>query len=195
MMNKVFGSMIVLSVICGIASGRSAQVGQAAFSGANSAIDLLLSIIGVMCLWCGMMKIVEQSGLSKKISKLLSPVTAFLFPDIPKNSSAMEAITMNITAGMLGLSNATTPLGIHAMREIEAYRPSKGIANRSMIMLVVLNTASLQLVPSTVLALRLAHNSADPFEIMLPTLCASSVAVLCGVTATCLFERLTGAKR
>lgn len=192
MMNKVFGGMILIAVICGLVSGRSAQVGEAAFAGANAAVGLIINIAGVMCLWCGMMKILEKSGLSGKLSRLMSPITGFLFPDIPKNSSAMEAVTMNLTANLLGLANAATPLGIHAMEELEKQNRRKGVASRAMVMLVVLNTASLQLVPSTVLALRMANGSTDPFEIMLPTLCASFVAICCGVIAAKILYSLAG---
>lgn len=195
MMNKVFGGMILISIVCGVVSGHSIQVGEAAFSGANSAIELILSIAGVMCLWCGLMKILERSGLSKKLSRVLAPITGFLFPDIPKNSAAMEAITMNLTANLLGLSNAATPLGIHAMEELERRNFKGGVASRSMTMLVVLNTASLQIVPSTVLAMRMAKHSADPFEIMLPTLFASLTAVTCGILVTKLLFHLTGGRK
>jgi spore maturation protein A len=195
MMNKVFGGMIIIAIIFGLVSGRSAQVGEAAFTGANSAIELILNIIGVMSLWCGIMKILEKSGLSGKLSRFMAPITGFLFPDIPKNSTAMEAITMNLTANFLGLSNAATPLGIHAMEELERQNSKKGVASRSMSMLVVLNTASLQIVPSTVLALRMADHSTDPFEIMLPTLCASFVAILCGVMAAKFLHHLAGEKK
>lgn len=194
MMNKIFSGIIILSVLCGIFSGRGAQTGQAAFTGAGDAITLAISLAGPMCLWCGMMKVMEESELSKKLSKVLSPVIGFLFPEVPKNSPAFRAITLNITAEMIGLSNAATPLGITAMQELAKLSPNKHTANLSMSTLVVLNTASIQLIPTTILALRVSNGSKSPFDIVVPILCASFCAAAFGVVCVKICGRLHNAK-
>lgn len=181
MMNKIFAGMIVIAVICGVVSGRAGEVGAAAFAGAASGVDLILGLLGSMCLWCGVMKILEASGLSQKLAKLLSPITTFLFPDVPKKSAAMDAISMNITAELMGLSNAATPLGLKAMEELSKLSHNGETATRSMSMLVVINTTALQLIPSTIIAMRMSFHSQNPFEIILPMLCASLCSSLVGV--------------
>jgi spore maturation protein A len=184
MMNKVFAFMIIIGSVIGIVTGHGADVSQAAFDGAKSAIDLCLSIGGAICLWSGLMKLIEKSGMLTKISTVFSPVTKILFPDIQQNSGAMNSIIMNIAANFLGLANAATPLGLKAMTQLAELNNNNKTASRSMIMLVVINSASFQLLPSSLIALRLAAGSKNPFEVIVPVWLASFCCVMTGIIMT-----------
>ena len=155
MMSWLFTGMLVLSFLFGILNGRMEQVSISAVNDCSNAVTLVIQLTGVMCLWSGLMRIAEASDLTGKLSRLFCPVMTLLFRHLPVDSKAAKAIVMNLTANLLGLGNAATPLGISAMKELEKISPRKGIASNEMAMLVVLNTASLQLIPTTTAALRL----------------------------------------
>ena len=183
MMNYIWAGMMLISIIFAAVTGRINEVTSAAFTGASDAVTLVISLTGVMCLWTGLMKIAQESGLTRIIRRVLSPLTRFLFPNIPTNSSAMEAISMNMTANLLGMANAATPLGLAAMRELKKDCPHTGIASHDMCMFAVINTASLQLIPATIIAMRQSAGSANPSWVILPvwlcSICALTVAVVC----------------
>ena len=156
------------SIICGIATGRLPEVSAAVLDGAGSAVTLAISLCGVMCLWSGLMKVAEECGAVRLMSSFLSPVLSRLFRGLKKGGRAMQLIAMNLSANILGLGNATTPLGIQAMEAIQQEEsPGDGTASDNMIMLTVLNTASLQLIPATAAALRTACGAERPMEICL----------------------------
>ncbi len=159
-----------------------------ALTGASDAVTLLLKIGGMIMLWNGLMKIAEASGLVKIFSKFLRPLINFLFPDLKKEEKARELIAMNMSANMLGLGNAATPLGLRAMKELKRIG-GKDKASRSMTMLVVINTASIQLIPVTVAAIRQSFGSADPFDIMPAVWISSVLALAVGVAALKMFEK------
>lgn len=184
MMNKVFAFMIIIGAVIGIVSGHGAAVSQAAFDGAKSAVDLTLSIGGAICLWSGMMKLIEKSGMLYKLCKVVAPVTKVLFPDVAPESNAMNSIIMNITANILGLANAATPIGIKAMTQLSQLNNNSETASRSMVMLVVINSASFQILPSSLIALRLSAGSSNPFEIIVPVWLASFCCVMTGIILT-----------
>ena len=157
----------VISLVYGALSGNIAEVSSAALDKAGEAVTLALSLCGIMCLWCGLMRVAEASGAVAAVSRLMSPVISFLFRGLEKGGRAARLISMNITANILGLGNATTPLGIQAMQAIaEEEHTEDGEASDSMIMLTVLNTASLQIIPTTAAALRAAQGAAQPMEIL-----------------------------
>lgn len=166
MMNIFVGALPLLAVIYGIINGRTAEMSAAVLEGAGSAVELILSLCGVMCLWCGVMKVAEKSGIVAKVAGLLSPVVGVLFRGIKKGGRASQLIAMNITANLLGLGNASTPLGLSAMQALKEEEQSSDTATDNMVMLTVLNTASLQLIPTTAAALRAAHGAARPMEIL-----------------------------
>lgn len=166
MMNVFVGALPLLAVIYGIINGRTAEMSAAVLEGAGSAVELILSLCGVMCLWCGVMKVAEKSGIVAKVAGLLSPVVGVLFRGIKKGGRASQLIAMNITANLLGLGNASTPLGLSAMQALKEEEQSTDTATDNMVMLTVLNTASLQLIPTTAAALRAAHGAARPMEIL-----------------------------
>ena len=192
MMSWLFTGMLVLSLLFGILNGRMEQVSISAVNECSNAVTLAIQLSGVMCLWSGLMRIAEVSDLTGKLSRLFRPVMKLLFWHLPADSKAAKAIIMNLTANLLGLGNAATPLGIAAMKELEKISPRKGIASNEMALLVVLNTASLQLIPTTTAALRLAAGSAAPMEILPAVWLASSMSILSGILAAKFFSRLFG---
>lgn len=181
MLNYIWGGMMIAAVIFGIANGRITEVTDAVMTGAEDAVAMTISLVGIMCFWTGIMKIAENTGVTDMIARLLRPLIKILFPKL-KDSGAVNAIVMNMTANMLGMSNAATPLGLKAMERLKRYSDGKN-ATDEMCMFIVINTASIQIIPSTVIAMRQAAGSANPVEIILPVWICSICAVAVGVTA------------
>lgn len=184
-MNYIWCAMIIISIIVSIFNGTVSETIDAAFEGAKSAVFTVLSFAGVMCFWTGIMKIAEKSGLSQKIEKLLRPIINFLFPN--SGDEAKKYIAMNMSANLLGMGNAATPMGIKAMSCLDRENANPLYASDNMCMLVVLNTTSIQLIPTTIIALRVAASSADPFSIILPIWISSLTAVLSAVSLAKLY--------
>ncbi len=157
---------------------------------AKTAVELAIGLIGIMALWLGLMKIAEQSGLVAKLARLLKPVTTRLFPDVPPDHPAMGAMIMNISANMLGLANAATPLGLKAMEELNTLNKKLGTATDAMCTFLVINTSNVQLIPATVIAIRASAGSSNPAEILGSTLVATFVALVVGITTAKLLARL-----
>jgi len=189
LLNYIWAGLILLSFIASVFTGRTGQTAAAVFDGAKGAVQMCITLLGIMSLWTGLMKIGEKSGMTEKFAKLLSPVTRIIFPKLKTGSAAMNAIVMNMVANMFGLSNAATPLGLAAMRELEKINPRPGIASDEMCMFTVINTASIQIIPSTVIALRLANNSANPTGILLPVWIASLCSLTVGVVSANIMQR------
>ncbi len=182
MMKWMFSGIIFIAVIFGILNGRIGDVSVAAIDSSSKAVELIIKLLGNMCLWMGIMKVAEESGLTNKISRLLSPITMLLFKGLKKDSKALNIISMNITANILGLGNAATPLGIEAMKQIQKEdNINQGEASRNMIMLVVINTASIQLLPTTIAMLRLGYGSKNPLDIYPAIIVSSIIALLSGI--------------
>jgi len=192
MLNYIWGGMIIISLLCAIITGRVESLSGAIFSGANSAIKLVFSILGTMALWTGLMKIAEKSGLTSLIAKVLSPITSKLFPEYSKNSKEINAICMNLTANLLGLGNAATPFGISAMKELNKSNLHKDTATNSMIIFVILNTASIQLVPTIIASMRLNHGAKNPFDILPVIWIASFVSLAIGILLAKILEKRGG---
>ena len=184
----IWTGMAVLSILCGLATGRGELVAAAAVEGAQAAVELCVSIAGMMCLWTGVMEIMRRSGLAEGLSRLLRPVLSALFPQVSKDRGVMDSISANVSANLLGLGNAATPLGIEAVRRME--RKSPGTASDAMCMLVVCNTASIQLIPTTVASVRAAAGSSAPFDILPAVWLASALSVGVGIAACKLFARI-----
>ena len=187
-MTILWTGMVVLSILCGLATGQSAQVAAAAVEGTQAAVELCVSIAGMLCLWTGVMEIMRRSGLAEGLSRLLRPVLSALFPQVSKDRGVMDSISANVSANLLGLGNAATPLGIEAVRRME--RKSPGTASDAMCMLVVCNTASIQLIPTTVASVRAAAGSSSPFDILPAVWLASALSVGVGISACKLFARI-----
>lgn len=178
-MTVIWTGMVVVSILCGLLTGQGAAVAAAAVEGASAAIELSLSIAGMMCLWTGIMEVMRQSGLAEKLSRLLRPILGRLYPQVAEDHEIMDSISANVSANLLGLGNAATPLGLEAARGMA--RKSPGIASDSLCMLVVCNTASLQLIPTTVASVRVSAGCATPFDILPAVWLASAVSITAGV--------------
>ena len=188
-MNFVFVLLFVAAAIAGAVKGDVKAVGQGAFDGAAQGVTLAIGLVGVMALWLGLLKIAEKAGLVEKLARLVRPVFRPLFPGVPDGHPAISAMLLNIAANMLGLGNAATPFGIKAMEELEKLNPTPGTATNAQVLFLAINTASLQLVPTTVIALRAAAHSADAAGIIVPCLGASFCALVVAVVATKVLER------
>lgn len=182
MLNYIWMGMLVTGFIIGMLNGRLEEVTQAAFASTGRAVELGIGLIGIMCLWSGLMNISEKSGLIKAVAWLARPLLRLLFPQIAKNNRALGAIVMNLAANFLGLGNAATPLGIRAMTELQKVNGKSDTASDSMCMFLVLNTSAIQLIPTTVIALRNDAGSAAPSEITACVWVASILATLTGIT-------------
>ena len=190
MLNFVWGFIVVISIISAFITDRVKELSNSIINSTSDGISLIISIIGMMALWTGLMQIAEKSGLTNILSKLFSPITKFLFPDVPSNSNANKSICMNITANLLGLGNAATPFGIQAMKELKKLNNNSNYATNSMIMFVVINTASIQIIPTTLIILRQKYNSGNAFEILPYLWIVSSIALISGVIITKIFEKI-----
>lgn len=178
MLNLIWAFMIIIAFIFAVFSGNIENLSASVMKGANSSVELLISITGILCFWSGMMEIAEKSGITNLLSKLFSPLLSKLFKNVDKNSPAMGYISFNISANLMGLGNAATPLGLNAMKELKKINHNKSVASDDMLLFVVLNTASLQLVPTTLCAYRQSYGSKAPFEIIPAVWLTSSLALL-----------------
>ena len=187
-MTIIWTGMVLVSLLCGLATGRGPEVASAAVEGAAAAVELCLSIAGMMCLWTGVMEVMRRSGLADGLSRLLGPVLRRLFPGAARDREAMDSISANVSANRLGLGNAATPLGIEAAKRLR--RGRTGPASDELCMLVVCNTASIQLIPTTVAAVRAGAGCAAPFDILPAVWLASAISVSVGILAAKLFSKV-----
>ena len=187
-MTVIWTGMIVVSILCALATGRGPEVAAAAVEGTSAAVQLALSIAGMLCLWTGVMEVMRQSGLADKLSRLLFPLLRRLFPQAAKDRDTMDSISANVSANLLGLGSAATPLGLEAARRLS--RRSRGVASDDLCMLVVCNTASIQLIPNTVASVRAAEGCAAPFDILPAVWLASALSVGVGILACKIFAKV-----
>ncbi|EGD47841.1 nucleoside recognition domain protein [Ruminiclostridium papyrosolvens DSM 2782] len=183
MINYIWIGLLILGFAFGIVNGRLDDVTKAAMDSAQTAVTVCIGLLGVMCLWTGLMKVAEKSGLIRIIGRAVRPVLIFLFPEIPKDHPALGAIVMNLVANFLGLGNAATPLGLKAMKELQSLNKDKKTATNAMCMFLVLNTAAIQLVPANIIALRTSAGSKKPAEIIICIWIASVCATIMGIIA------------
>lgn len=184
MLNVIWPIFIIISFIYAFLVGRVDDVNQSIFDSAASAVELSITFLGTMCLWNGVMKIVQETSLIEKLTKLLRPIMKCLFPNLKDKDTANKEISMNLIANILGLGNAATPLGLKAMKTMQKENEKKDTLSNSMAMFIVLNTASLQLVPTTVIAIRSSLGSENPSSIILPIWIVSIITVVTGVCIT-----------
>lgn len=183
MINAIWIFMLVVGFIAAAAQGRIELVTEAVFDGAKTGVSVSMGLISVMVFWLGMMRIAEDSGLLVKLAKLLGPIVRFLFPDVPRNHPALGYIMSNMSANLLGLGNAATPMGIRAMQELQKLNTNPTVATPAMCTLLALNTSSITLIPTTLIAIRMNFNSANPAEIVGTTLLATAVATIAAMVA------------
>ncbi len=182
MLNILWPLFIIISFIYAILTGRVSQINNSVFDGAKSAVELAISLLGTICLWNGIMQVASNTNIVKHLTKILNPIMKKLFPDINKEEKVHKEITMNIIANIMGLGNAATPLGLKAMKSMQEKNKDKERLSNSMAVFIVLNTASIQLIPTTVIAIRSALGSNNPTAMIIPiwiaTICAALSAVI-----------------
>lgn len=176
MLNVIWPVFIIISIVYAFFVGRIEEVNSAIFESAESTVNLMLTFFGTLCLWNGIMEIASATSLMEKLTKILAPVMKFLFPDIKKQDKEYKEISMNMVANILGLGNAATPLGLKAMETMQEKNPNKEKLSNSMATLIVINTASLQIIPTTIIAVRTSLDSANPTSIIVPVWIATIAA-------------------
>jgi len=190
MLNYIWLALMVISVIIGAITGRITQVTEAAFNTAKVAVEIAIDLIGIMALWLGIMNIAQKAGLVRLLAAAFKPIGRRLFPDVPADHPAMGAMVLCIAASWLGLGNAATPLGLKAMEELQDLNPQKDTTTNSQAMFLTLNTASVTLIPATIIGVRVSLGSANPQEIIGTTIFASGCATIVGVIVTKLLEKV-----
>lgn len=182
MLGKVFGILCLIACLCGLLTGNAQNLGSAVLDGAASAVELTLSLSGMMCFWCGIMRVLTEAGIIRRLSRLMLPFLRLVFPNAAKRGEGLEEISANISANLLGIGNAATPFALAAMQKMQLCNPKSDTASDEQITLAVLNTAGLTLLPANLLALRRAAGSAQPYAILLPvwiaSLCSCTMALL-----------------
>jgi spore maturation protein A len=178
MVNYIWVLMTIIGIVFAIFNGTIEDVNKAIFVGAKEAVTLCIGLISILVFWLGMMRIAEESGLLERLSKLFRPLVKRLFPEVPTNHPAMGYILSNMIANMFGLGNAATPLGIKAMEELKQLNGGKNSASRSMVTFLAINTASITIIPTTVIAIRMNYKSAAPTEIVVPTVIATILSAI-----------------
>lgn len=189
MINIIWLLILSLGIFIGIVTGRGEILSKAVVSSTASAVELVMGLVGMMCLWCGIMKIAEKSGLTDKLAKLLSPILKIIFKEAGKDQKVMASITMNLTANMMGLSNAATPFGIKAMEDMQVKNIDKDTASNDMALFLVLNAACIQILPTTVISIRAAYNSQNPAIIIFPAMIATGTAAALGIVYCKILQR------
>ncbi len=179
MLNYIWFGLMAIAFVVAMINGTAAGVTKGAIDSAKTAVEIAIGLVGIMTLWLGMMKVAEKAGLVAMLGRLLRPLSRLLFPGIPPEHPAIGAMIMNIAANMLGLSNAATPFGIKAMEELQELNPQKDTASNAMVTFMALNTAGIQFIPATIIAVLAASGSKNPTAIISTTL----IATLCGAAA------------
>jgi spore maturation protein A len=189
MLNYIWFALMAIALVVAAFAGTAADVTKGAIDSAKTAVEISIGLVGIMTLWLGMMRIAEAAGLVTVLGRLLRPVSRFMFPEIPPDHPAMGAIVMSVAANMLGLNNAATPLGIKAMEEMQKLNPEKETATNPMVIFMAMNTASVQLVPATMIGVLVAAGSVDPTAIIAPTLVATSIGTIVSIIVAKLLQR------
>lgn len=189
MLNYIWAALIIISVVVGIISGRTAEVSAGILESAKVAVNVVLGLTGMMCLWTGMSAIMEKSSAVKALGEIIEPLIDLLFPKMKKETKAKEKMVMNICANVLGMGNAATPLGLEAMKELDRINPTTD-ASESMKLFLVINTCSFQLIPTSVISLRYNAGAANPYDIIIPIWFTSFLTLLSGILLCKTIEKV-----
>ncbi len=189
MVSIIWMSLILIGIIYYLATGNLDALNDEILTNANKALELMLELMPVIVLWTGIMKIAEDGGLLHKFAKLLEPLLKRLFPSVPKDNLALGYIASNIAANAMGLGSAATPFGLKAMNELQKINNKKDTASEAMITFLVLNTAGVTIIPTTILAMRVMYGSANPSEIILPSVIATACSSISGLTLDYLIRK------
>ena len=191
MLNIVWPIFIIISFSFAIFSGNLERLNSSIFESTADAVNLCINLLGTICLWNGIMQIANKTSIINKLSKFLNPIIKFLFPELKENKKIQNEISMNMIANILGLGNAATPLGLKAMKSMQIENKNKNELSNSMVMFIVINTASIQIIPTTVIAIRNSLGSQNPTAMVLPVWIATICAALAGITVTKIFIKLS----
>ena len=195
MINYIWCGMIIIGIIVGTITGNIEAVSTAAIEWAETAVELSLGLIGVMALWLGLMKIAEEAGIVRGMGLLMKPIMVRLFPEVPADHPAMGSIVANMAANFFGLGNAATPLGIKAMQELQDLNENKEEASNAMVTFLAINTSSVTLISSSIIAYRSAAGAANPADVIGPTIIATAVSTTVAIIACKVLEKLPKYKR
>ena len=189
MLNKIWPFFILISITYACISGKISEINESIFSSTETTIQVVMSLTGSIALWSGLMRIVNNTRIMKILNKTMTPIVNFLFPDLSKNSEARKYIITNMIANFLGLGNAATPIGIKAINIMDKERANKYNMSKSMNMFILVNTASIQLIPTTVFAIRQSLGSNNPTHIIIPTWLSTMCAALAGIISLKIFMK------
>lgn len=189
MINGIWAIFIVAGILIAIVNGNVQVVTDAAIDSSKTAVEIAIGLVGVMSFWMGLMKIAEEAGIVRALGKALMPIMKRLFPDVPEDHPAMGSMVANIAANFFGLGNAATPLGLKAMQELQELNPVKDRATNAMVMFLAINTSSVTLISSSVIAFRAAQNSTNPTEIIAPTIVATAVSTTVAIASAKFFQK------
>lgn len=189
MLNYLWGAMILIGIVVASFTGNMPQITQAILDSSKEAITICITMLGIIAMWSGMMEIAEKSGLVKELSKKMRPFLSYLFKDIPKEHKALDYISTNVIANILGLGWAATPAGIKAMESLQTLNDDKRKASRAMCMFLIFNMSSLQIISVNIVAYRTQYNSQNPSEIIAPGLFATLVSTIVGIAFAKVMER------
>lgn len=190
MINYIFGVFLIIGIVYSFITGNTETINNILITSGSTAIDMILKMIPLLCLWLGVMKIAEESGLIKKVSQLLSKIIHPLFPELKKDSDSISYIATNIIMNMLGLGSGATPFGLKAMKSMQKENPNKDTATRSMITLLVINTASVTIIPTTVISLRTLNGSNNPTEILTACIITTFISCFLGIILDRIFYHI-----
>ena len=195
MINGIWCGLIVIGVIVSMFTGKIQAVTDSAISPAGTAVEISIGLVGVMALWLGLMKIAEEAGMVRAMGRAMKPLMIRLFPEVPADHPAMGSMVANMAANFFGLGNAATPLGIKAMQELQDLNTNKDEASNAMVMFLAINTSSVTLISSSVIAYRTAAGSANAAEVIAPTIVATLVSTAVGIIACKVLQKLPSFKR
>lgn len=189
MVAYIWAFLIITGIVYSFFTGNINIINESILTNANKALDLIMNLMPIIVLWTGILKIAELSGLLDKFALFLRPILCKLFPDVPKDNKSLGYISSNIAANMLGLGSAATPAGLKAMKELQEINDNKETASTPMITFLVLNTAGVTIIPTTILALRNAYHSLNPGEIIMPAIIATMCSSVAGLTLDYIIRR------
>ena len=189
MLNYLWSGMIIIGVLWAIAGGRADAAAQSFVEGGRAAVSLALTMAGIMAFWSGIMKIAEESGVIRGLTRLMVPLNKFLFPNLPPDGKAMKWICTNFAANFFGLGWAATPAGIEAMKELQRLNGNKTSASDEMCMFLIINISSVQLISVNIMAYRSQYMSQNPWEVTLPTILATAASTAAGIIAAKLLAK------
>jgi spore maturation protein A len=189
-MNVIWLILLSVSIIFAVFTGKLEPFTQAIFEGAKSAVEISLFLLGIVSVWLGITRILEDSGLIYGIAHVFRPILSRLFKNIPDDHPSLTAITLNVLANLFGLGNAATPLGIKAMQELDSLNEDKGTITFEMMIFIILNTASIQLIPFSVIGILAAYGAKNPAEVVLPVLIATVVSAITALSLLFSFRKI-----